>query len=158
MNAHETNDDVPTATTSSGKKKAYGAQACPARTEHLSALVESVPKFKSGQIQGLWPQITDAIARGHKLKQIWESMSRDGLDVSYSRFRHVVADLKLSHPMDHKSPSRPDRQVQRSIDPESPEFDPARNLRERLDKRPGFQFDERPPDLKKLVGIQRTKR
>jgi hypothetical protein len=151
MSADRTSDHLPTVTIPPGKNNPFDRSTSPARSEHLSALVDAAPKFKSGQIQGLWPQITDALAGGHKLKQIWESMSRDGLDVSYSRFRHVVAYLKRSHPIDDKSRPRPDRRTQRSIDPESPDFDPARNLRERLNKRPGFQFDERPPDLKKLV-------
>lgn len=151
MSADQTKDDLPGATTPSGKKKANGASDSPARTEHLSALVESAPKFKSGQIQGLWPRITEALARGHKLKQIWESMSRDGLDVSYSRFRHVVADLKRSLPTGDKLRVHQDRPGKRSVGSEVAERDPAANLRQRLNNRPGFQFDERPPDLKKLV-------
>jgi hypothetical protein len=49
----------------------------------------------------------------------------------------------------HGAQLRDINESSRKAAPESPEYDPARNLRERLNKPPGFQFDERPPHFEK---------
>lgn len=152
MSADQTKHHVPTPTTAAGPRNVRAGSTDPARSERLSALADATPKFKSGQIRGLWPQITDALARGHKLKQIWECLNNEGLAVSYSRFRHIVADLKRSHAAGGKIRARSQRPIQLGGSTETPEIDPAANLRERLNNRSGFHWDESPRNLKKLVG------
>jgi hypothetical protein len=157
MSTDQTRNHIPNGARSGGKKTDAAAATQAGRSDRLATLAEGTPKFKSGQILGLWPQITDALARGHKLKQIWECLSHDGLEVSYSRFRHVIADLKRSaDPLHHEHLPRPERLIKIGMSNEIPERDPVENLRSRLNNRPGFHWDESPPDLKKLVGTIRA--
>lgn len=151
MSADQTKHDVPTHPIPAARRNSRTSSIEPRRSERLSALTDATPKFKTGQIQGLWPQITDALARGHKLKQIWECLNTEGLAVSYSRFRHIVADLKRWHPADGNLRTRSQRSIKLETSTEFPEFDPAANLRNRLNNRPGFHYDDSVPDLKKLV-------
>lgn len=151
MLADQENDNPANDTSAAGKKNAHARSAPTRRSEYLSALAEGAPKFKSGQVRALWPQIVDALARGHKLKQIWEWLSRDGLEVSYSRFRHCIADLKRSQPVDDVVGPRLTKRTPRQMNTDRAGTDPLANLRDRLNKRPGFEFDERPPDIKKLI-------
>ena len=126
---------------------------------HLSKLIDEIPKFKSAQIRHLWPKIKAALEHGHKLKRIWECLGNDGIQLSYGKFRWYVARLKRleSEGADlsgdggeasrMSSSSAPNIGVQVSTG----KRDPLANLRERTNKRPGFEFDERPPDVKKLI-------
>ncbi len=135
----------------SGKRQPTGLDPWPCVVT-FGALASARPKYKSAQIRLLWPEIKKALADGHKLRQIWESLDEDGIHLSYSKFRSYIARLKRADETGKAAPTRVSKDAARTAtDPESPEFDPAKNLRERLNKRPGFQFDERPPDLKKLV-------
>ena len=115
---------------------------------HLATLLRQKPKTKSGQVQFLWPQIKAALREGHTIKEVWESLNRDGLDLSYSRLRYYVARLRRreASAADVPNDAREPREHSTRED-----IDPALNLRERLEKRPGFHWDESPPDLKKLV-------
>jgi hypothetical protein len=38
-----------------------------------------------GQVRQLWPRIKVALREGHQLKQIWQCLVMDGLDLSYSK-------------------------------------------------------------------------
>ena len=135
----------------SGKRLPAGLDAWP-RVVKFGALASGRPKYKSAQIRLLWPEIKKALADGHKLRQIWESLDEDGIHLSYSKFRSYVARLKGLDGTEQAAPTTNAKDAARTATGgESPDFDPARNLRERLNNRPGFQFDERPPDLKKLV-------
>jgi hypothetical protein len=124
----------------------------------LAALAGQRPRTKAGQVQWLWPQIKSALQEGHKIRDIWECLVKDGLDVSYSRLRWYVARLKRSESAGAALPTiLPDQERAPVIISHAEERsgptrrDPLANLRDRLNKRPGFQFDERPPDEKKLV-------
>jgi hypothetical protein len=123
------------------------------RAVSLGALTEVQPKFKSAQIGLLWPEIKEAIAGGHKLRQIWERLGEDGIHLSYSKFRYYIARLKRIETSGKGAapPSHAAQSVRKGADPVSPAHDPLANLRDRLSKRPGFEFDERPPDIKKLI-------
>jgi hypothetical protein len=125
-------------------------------SDRLRALTACTPKFKSGQIRALWPHIRDAIAAGHKLKQIWECLGQNGLALSYSRFRYYVATLKRSEPREqqHTRSSVPfgtPSGTRVNISAGETPRDALANLRERMNNRPGFEFDSRPPDVKKLI-------
>jgi hypothetical protein len=122
------------------------------RAVSLGALTEDQPKFKSAQIALLWPEIKDAIAGGHKLRQIWECLGEDGVHLSYSKFRYYIARLKHTDTSGQGAPHpRTAPPARKGTDPVLPAHDPLANLRDRLSKRPGFEFDERPPDIKKLI-------
>jgi len=125
---------------------------------YLAALLLQKPKTKSGQVQFLWPQIKAALRQGHTIREVGKSLGRDGLELSYSRLRYYVARLRRREAAGADIPDRQASQTGIADAPEpregsiSEDNDPAFNLRSRLDKRPGFHWDESPPDLKKLVG------
>ncbi len=134
----------------SGKSEPTGRDPWP-RVFKFDELKGDRPKYKSAQIRLLWPEIKKALADGHKLRQIWERVGEDGVQLSYSKFRSYIARLKRVGRSGQDAQLPDINESSRKAAPESPEYDPAKNLHERLNKRPGFQFDERPPDLKKLV-------
>jgi len=129
-------------------------------SRHLLKLIDEVPKFKSAQIRRLWPQIKAALREGHTLKRIWECLNDDGVQLSYAKLRWHVATLRrLESEGVEIEGGGTEAQVTRSItaptrttsDSDAPKRDPLANLRERMNKRPGFEFDERPPDPRKLL-------
>ena len=50
-------------------------------------LAEVLPATKIGTIVALLPQIEGLQRRGHKTRAIWQSLSADGLEISYDLFR-----------------------------------------------------------------------
>ena len=139
-----------------GEKTTATAQRLPFQScKSLAALSGEKPRTKAGQVQWLWPQIKSALRDGHKIRHIWECLVEDGLELSYSRLRWYVARLKRMEAAgaylpksdldQNKFPATPDENVA------TMRRDPLANLKNHLSKRPGFEFDERPPDEKKLL-------
>ena len=132
----------------------------PSGLSSLSVLIEAKPQTKAGQVQWLWPQIKSALREGHKLKQVWQCLVEDGLQISYSRLRWYVARLKKLEAAGADLPGAnwrtqaaeaKGKSVSESSIPERPKHDALANLRQRMSKRPGFEFDEHPPDEAKLI-------
>jgi hypothetical protein len=112
------------------------------------------------QIRWLWPEICEAFGAGHSLKHICEHLNQCGLGITYSLLRQYATRLRraaakhnpkraLAVPVRASGRARTGT-AEPSIDAVPSGFDPLANLRERLAKRPGFQFEERPPDDSKL--------
>ena len=134
---------------------------------HLSALPAHRPARKSAQIRRLWPEISEALAAGHAIGDIRSELALDGLEISYSNLRTHVARLRKSDPPfvnRHAAPTAPPAiDVPTGAPPAVPStnpasraaevapYDPLANLRDRLTRRPGFEYDDRPPDEKKLI-------
>jgi hypothetical protein len=136
---------------------------------HLNALPAHRPARKSAQIRWLWPEISEALAAGHTIGDIRRELALDGLEISYSNLRTHVARLRKSHPHQlmvnrrGEPPASPPTDVPAgappAVTPTNPAaraakgvpYDPLANLRDRLTRRPGFQYDDRPPDEKKLI-------
>ena len=136
---------------------------------HLNALPLSRPARKSAQIRWLWPEISEALAAGHTIGDIKRELALDGLEISYSNLRTQVARLRKSRP--HQTtvnrrvepPAPPQTDVPVGAPPtvpptnsavrsaEAAPYDPLANLRDRLTLRPGFRYDDRPADEKKLI-------
>jgi hypothetical protein len=127
----------------------------------LNVLTAQRPRGKMAQIRWLWPGIVEAIEAGHTLKEICAHLQQYGLDISYSLFRHYAARLRHRGATKQHAKGTTVAAVRTaaSISPAAPArgtdavpspFDPLANLRERLANRPGFQFEERPPDDSKL--------
>jgi hypothetical protein len=148
-------------------RQSPGERAVPPRSSpranaagRLLGLVEETPKFSSAQVRRLWPQIKAALREGHKLKRIWECLNDDGVRLSYAKLRWHVATLKRmeaeglevqgggTESADARSAASTATATANS---EPPKRDPLKNLRERMNKRPGFEFNENPPDKKKLI-------
>ena len=127
-----------------------------APASQLSSLVAARPRSKLGQVRRLWPEIKAALRDGHQLKQVWECLSEDGIELSWSKFRTYIVRLRKLEAAGAEMPHRGAEPVEttpsrRNSQPAPPNRDALANLRERINNRPGFEFDERPPDAKKLI-------
>jgi len=128
---------------------------------HLSTLPGLRPETKAGQIRWLWPEISAALSAGHSVKEVWRELNRDGIEIPYSRLRLYIAQLRRTGPIaagpgnrlreDAATPSETPAARSVAVAVTSAPNDPLANLRERLANRPGFQYDERPPDISKLI-------
>jgi hypothetical protein len=136
---------------------------------HLNSLPAHRPARKSAQIRWLWPEISEALAAGHTIGDIRRELALDGLEISYSNLRTHVARLRKSNPLQpivnrHVVPTVPPAAgvpagaplgvPPTNLAPRAAEvapYDPLANLRDRLTRRPGFEYDGRPPDEKKLI-------
>jgi hypothetical protein len=128
---------------------------------HLSTLPGLRPETKAGQIRWLWPEISAALSAGHTLKEVWRELSRDGIEIRYPRLRLYVAQLRSAsriaggpgNRLSEVPTTPPKTPASRSVSlaGTNAPSDPLANLRERLANRPGFQYDERPPDISKLI-------
>jgi hypothetical protein len=122
----------------------------------LSNLIAGKPQSKFGQLRQLWPDVKAALRAGHQLKQVWECLVQDGIDLSWSKFRTYIVRLRRLEAAGADLPNDPaqNRDLKSPTSPNnsnSGKRDPLANLRERMNQRPGFEFDERPPDMKKLI-------
>src|ERR1017187_4461966 len=148
--------------------KHYAGFRC-ADPTHLNALPARQSARKSAQIRWLWPEISEALAAGHTIGDIRRELALDGLEISYSNLRTHVARLRRSRPL-QPIVNRPDAPTappptnvpagaSPAVPPTNPAsctaeaapYDPLANLRDRLTRRPGFQYDDRPPDEGKLI-------
>jgi hypothetical protein len=60
------------------------------RTQDLQAfkaLTATLPATKIGAVVALFPEIRHLQRQGHKTRAIWESLRRDGIEMSYELFR-----------------------------------------------------------------------
>ncbi|MDQ2843367.1 MAG: TraK family protein [Acidobacteriota bacterium] len=122
----------------------------------LSARIQEKPRTKFGELRRLWPEIKAALRDGNKLKQVWECMVEAGIDLSWPKFRTYVTRLRR---LEAAGADLPVREMSRQDVAPAGEHreqnigkrDPLSNLRSHLNKRPGFEFDERPPDKNKLI-------
>lgn len=53
----------------------------------FAALKMALPATKIGAVVALFPEIRRLQRQGHKTRAIWESLRKDGIDVSYDLFR-----------------------------------------------------------------------
>jgi hypothetical protein len=60
----------------------------------LRSLPSTQPATKIGQLNWAWAEIEAALAVGVKLKEIWEAVRRDGLEMSYAQFRVYISRLR----------------------------------------------------------------
>jgi len=136
---------------------------------HLKSLPVRRPVRKAAQIRWLWPEISTALAAGHTITLVRRVLALDGLEISYSKLRTYIARLRKTPVHQptvnrHAEPPAPPPAVALAGTPlafppmnpatraaEAAPYDPLANLRDRLTRRPGFQYDDRPPDEKKLI-------
>jgi len=141
------------------------ARAASARPNRLKAMFSRMnlspirdlrsekPVTKAGQIRRAWADIKAAIDAGHSLKTVAERLRDCGIDVRYraltvyvSRLRREDSSGRLPAPTQAKTAAagRKRKPVPADV------FDPLRNVKEREENRPGFQFDPE-PDPRKLI-------
>jgi hypothetical protein len=135
----------------------------------LRARMGEKPRTKVGQIRQAWPDIKALFDAGHSLKDIWMWLNEIGIEIGYARLSHYIGQIKRKDqtaapgvtfpliaevpPIDpspvstHDGPARESKtEPQRSPMPD----DPLANIREREDRRSGFQYNSE-PDIKKLI-------
>jgi hypothetical protein len=136
----------------------------------LRARMGEKPRTKVGQIRQAWPDIKALFDAGHSLKDIWMWLNEIGIEIGYARLSDYISQLKRRDqtaappatlpliagvlPIDGPSvtPSiegaarESKTEFQRSQTPN----DPLANIREREDRRSGFQYNSE-PDVKKLI-------
>ena len=68
--------------------KPHVAQAVSTEMHHK--LLSTVPSRKTAPVYTLLPEIELALASGWTRKELWESLSSDGLEVSYKTFNTII--------------------------------------------------------------------
>jgi hypothetical protein len=128
----------------------------------LKTLQDEEPAKLSRMIGILWPDIRAAISRGHTLKFIAGRLQEIGVPIKYRQLLVYVSRLRRAdanrqgkteqgpwkdghwQPSSRNTPSAEGDDVAR---------DPLANIKDRLiHNRPGFNYDDQPPDKDKLVG------
>jgi hypothetical protein len=136
----------------------------------LRARMGEKPRTKVGQIRQAWPDIKALFDAGHSLKDIWIWLNEIGIEIGYARLSHYIGKLKRRDqtaapaatlpliagvpPIDGSPVSTPTDGAARESKtelqrPPMPD-DPLANIREREDRRSGFQYNSE-PDVKKLI-------
>ena len=127
------------------------------------------PRTKAGQVRQAWPDIKALFDAGHSLKDIWIWLNEIGIEIGYARLSHYTGQLKRRDQAaaraekvsavqdslgDGRLPLASAGEAAREIrsQPESvpTSADPLANIREREDRRSGFQYNSE-PDIKKLI-------
>jgi hypothetical protein len=136
----------------------------------LRARMGEKPRTKVGQIRQAWPDIRALFDAGHSLKDIWIWLNEIGIEIGYARLSHYTGQLKrrdqtAAHaatlPLIANVPNIDGQSVPASTEGAAREMktepqslptpiDPLANIREREDRRSGFQYNSE-PDVKKLI-------
>lgn len=108
----------------------------------LEKLAEEPPTTKTALLHSLLPQIQVALCSGKTLKQVWQRLSEDGLDISCETFCRLVrrarAKTHASATPSGKSPEASDASTQGTES--SVARDPFENLKRLEANRPGFHW------------------
>ena len=110
----------------------------------LEKLAATPPKRKAALIRSLLPGIEAAVTSGQSLKDVWEALETEGLQVSYHTFLMAVwrARRKPTAPSGwgkQEKPSEPQGLGEAGAEGAG-ERDPLANLRRLEENRPGFQW------------------
>jgi len=109
---------------------------------HLRSLLSVQPATNTGQVTAAWGEIEAGLARGMKLREVWEAAKLDGLEIPYPQFRVYVSRLRRRRQRSRLSPPHAVVNEERGL-PAPPALDPFNNLREQREKkeRSGFEYD-----------------
>jgi len=110
----------------------------------LEQLAAAPPKRKAALIRSLLPGIEAAANSGQTLKDIWEALETEGLEVSYHTFLMAIWRAKrkrTAHQGWEKKDKASEREEGWNRDAETvEERDPLANLKRLEENRPGFQW------------------
>lgn len=141
----------------------------------LRALRAEKPATQMGQVRWAWPEISAALSCGHSLTTVHQRLQAVGIQIPYKRLSLYIGRLRreaAAHPPVPATPvsdtgvipetpapiqtPAPPAPISASATisgshPEEPVGrDPMANLRKFANTRPGFHWDEAPPDKDKL--------
>jgi hypothetical protein len=117
---------------------------------HLRSLPSAQPGTSTGQVIAVWKEIESGLARGLKLREVWEAVKLDGLEIPYPQFRVYVSRLrrrrqKPCQPLPGQPPPQTSAE-NASLAPTS--SDPFRNLREQREKAKLSRFEYDPSAIR----------
>jgi len=110
----------------------------------LDKLAASAPETKSALIRSLLPGIETALISGQRLKAIWKSLRKEGLQISYRGF-HMAVSRARKNPTAASSrgkqakPSGAQALAKKRVETVE-ERDPLANLKLLEENRPGFHW------------------
>ena len=114
----------------------------------MRSLPGAEPRTSTGLVAWLWPEIADGLATGKKLREVWDAIRADGLEIPYPQFRVYVSRIRMRQDRKRRSETktlpRPAACPKADPQPESPVSpDPFRNIREQRVKKQsdGFNYD-----------------
>jgi len=109
---------------------------------HLRSLLTVQPATNTGQVTAAWEEIEAGLARGMKLREVWEAAKLDGLEIPYPQFRVYVSRLRRRRQTPAVQPPAASSKGERGL-PTPPPTDPFNNLREQREKKEqsGFEYD-----------------
>src|SRR6202050_2263362 len=99
---------------------------------HLRSLLTVQPATNTGQVTAAWGEIEAGLARGMKLREVWEAAKLDGLEIPYPQFRVYVSRLRRRRQQPLKPAMPPPHALKDAGVPliSQPQPDPFSNLRE----------------------------
>jgi hypothetical protein len=103
----------------------------------LERLASTPPKRKAALVRSLLPGIEVALSRGQTLKDIWEALEAEGLQVSYHTFHMAVWRAKRRGTVTKGPSEAPSAEAAMKA---TVERDPLANLKRLEENRPGFQW------------------
>jgi hypothetical protein len=112
----------------------------------LEKLLSTVPSRKTAPVYRLLPEIELALASGWTRKEVWESLSSDGLEVSYKTFNTIIRRARkkpratASRNWGKETGSPGCAQLQQGDVLNSDGHDPLVNLKRLEQNRPGFHW------------------
>jgi len=113
------------------------------------SLATREPATGTGKVMWIWPEIEASLATGKKLREVWDAIRADGLDIPYPQFRVYVSRIRNRQSRQRQlEPATPPRAAaDSSAEPQplspAPPPDPFSNLREQREKKQsdGFNYD-----------------
>ena len=112
---------------------------------HLRSLLSTQPATSTGQVTAAWGEIAAGLARGMKLREVWEAAKLDGIEIPYPQFRVYVSRIRRRRQRFSSLASQPPpANANGEIGPPDPSLsDPFKNLREQREKKEhsGFEYD-----------------
>ena len=116
---------------------------------HLRELEKMAPRTAIGRVVAAWPHIRANLAAGKKLREVYMSAARDGIDLPYAQFRVYVHRLRKRDqqcslpPGSGRRPTQAGRVGGVQQQP-SARVDPLRSLRELREKTKSFEYNPFP--------------
>lgn len=108
----------------------------------LEKLAEEPPTTKTALLRFLLPQIQIALRSGKTLKQVWQRLSEDGLDISCETFCRLIRRARTK-PRPSAAPggkSADETAASTQVTESSVVRDPFENLKRLEANRPGFHW------------------
>lgn len=125
---------------------------------NLDALSSEHPRRKLKIVRLLWPKIRECLDRGHTVREVHESLKRDGLAVNYKNLCACIAELRRGDVDETKRPTAPREARENGAVPaqagstRTAQADPLANVRRLTEeRRPGFHYPGTLPE-KELFG------